>query len=81
MSLSNVKSYMSNVRRGGCLCTMAIVKAQPGDTNDTLIRKFSKKVLQEGILNELKEREFYKSPSVRRQERNKLRSRKRPMAR
>lgn len=63
--------------KGGVLC-MAVVKAQPGDTNDSLIRKFMKKVLAEGILPELKDREFYKSPSVRRQERKKLRGRKRP---
>ena len=57
---------------------MVIVKAQPGDTTDTVIRKFSKKVLAEGILAELKDREFYKKPAVRRQERRKLRGRKRP---
>lgn len=57
---------------------MAIVKAQPGDTTDTIIRKFSRKVLSEGILAELKDREFYKKPAVRRQERRKLRGRKRP---
>lgn len=57
---------------------MAIVKAQPGDTTDTLIRKFSRKVLSEGILAELKEREFHKKPAVRRQERRKMRGRKRP---
>jgi len=57
---------------------MAIVKAQPGDTTDSIIRKFSRKVLSEGILAELKDREFYKKPAVRRQERKKLRGRKRP---
>ena len=56
---------------------MAIVKAAPGDTTDTLIRKFSRKVLQEGILAELKDREFYKKPAVKRQERIKMRGRKR----
>ena len=57
---------------------MAIVKAQPGDTTDAIIRKFSRKVLSEGILAELKEREYHKKPAVKRQERLKMRSRKRP---
>lgn len=56
---------------------MAIVKAQPGDTIDTIIRKFSRKVLSEGILAELKDREYHKKPAIRRQERRKLRGRKR----
>lgn len=51
---------------------MIIVKAQPGDTTDALIRKFSKKVLQEGILQELKKREFYQKPAEVRKEKAKL---------
>ena len=41
-----------------------IVKAQPGDSTDQLIRNFKKKVLQDQLLTELKEREFYKKPSM-----------------
>lgn len=57
---------------------MIVVKAQPGDTTDSLIRKFSRKVLADGILVELKDREFHKKPAVRRQERLKMQKRKRP---
>lgn len=57
---------------------MAIVKAQPGESTDSLIRKFSRKVISEGILSELKDREFYKKPAIKRQERLKIRGRKRP---
>ena len=56
---------------------MAIVKAQPGDTTDSIIRKFSRKVLSEGILTDLKDREYHKKPAVKRQERLKMRRRKR----
>jgi small subunit ribosomal protein S21 len=49
---------------------MVVVKAQPGDTSDSLIRKFSKKVLQEGILQELKKKEFYQKPAEIRKEKN-----------
>lgn len=50
---------------------MAIVKAQPGESSDSLIRKFTRKVISEGILLEFKEKEFYKKPSERRKEKMK----------
>lgn len=50
---------------------MAYVKAQPGDTPDTLIRKFTRQVISENIIGELKEKEFYKKPSEKRKERMK----------
>lgn len=43
---------------------MVVVKKMPGDTSDSLIRKFSRKVISEGILAELKRREFYLKPSL-----------------
>ena len=45
---------------------MVIVKKMPGDTDDALIRKFSRKVLSEGILQEAKRREFHLKPSLAR---------------
>lgn len=45
---------------------MAVVKSQPGVTTDQLIRQFNKKVQLEGILLELKDREFYRKPSQQR---------------
>ncbi len=47
---------------------MVFVKAQPGDTSDALIRKFMRKVLNEGILQDLKKREFYVKPAEKRKE-------------
>lgn len=49
---------------------MVYVKAQPGDTPDSLIRKFTRKVLSEGILQDLKKREFYQKPAEIRKEKN-----------
>lgn len=43
---------------------MAIVKAQPGQSSDQVIRAFQKKVLAEDILGELKKREFYQKPAL-----------------
>ena len=45
---------------------MVVVKKMPGDTDDALIRKFSRKVISEGILQEAKRREFYLKPSLAR---------------
>lgn len=45
---------------------MVIVKKLPGDSDDSLIRKFSRKVMSEGILQEAKRREFHLKPSAAR---------------
>jgi len=47
---------------------MVMVKKMPGDSDDALIRKFSRKVLTEGILQEAKRREFYLKPSLARKQ-------------
>lgn len=40
----------------------------PGESDESLIRKFSKKVINEGILQEAKRREFYLKPSLARKQ-------------
>jgi ribosomal protein S21 len=47
---------------------MVIVKAGPGDTTDSVIRKFTRKVIAEGLLLEFKEKEFYHKPAEVRKE-------------
>lgn len=42
---------------------MVFVKKKPGESPDVLIRKFSRKVMNEGIIHEMKKREFYLKPS------------------
>ncbi|OGD95116.1 30S ribosomal protein S21 [Candidatus Curtissbacteria bacterium RIFCSPLOWO2_01_FULL_37_9] len=42
--------------------------AQPGESVDSLIRKFNKKVQNEGILAEIKKREHYLKPSLKKQQ-------------
>ena len=50
----------------------------PGDSDDSLIRKFSRKVMAEGILQEAKRRQFYLKPSqARKQEKQDARRAKR----
>ncbi|MDP3941079.1 MAG: 30S ribosomal protein S21 [bacterium] len=43
---------------------MVFVKKMPGDSDDSIIRKFSKKVMDAGIITEAKRRQFYMKPSL-----------------
>ena len=51
---------------------MVFVKKQPGDSSDALIRKFSRKVMSEGIMLEMKKREFYLKPSLAKKHKKEL---------
>ena len=42
---------------------MVHVKKMPGDSDDSLIRKFSRKVVDAGIIQQAKQRQFYLKPS------------------
>ncbi len=43
---------------------MVVVKKMPGDSDESLIRKFSRRVMSEGILQEAKRRQFHLKPSL-----------------
>lgn len=45
-----------------------VVKAGPGDSTDSVIRKFQKKVVAEGLVQEIRDRSVYRKPSELRQE-------------
>lgn len=47
-----------------------VVRAKKDESPDGVIRRFKKKVMNEDILNEVRKREFHKSPAVLRKERN-----------
>jgi len=47
---------------------VVVVKKQKGESEDRLIARFKKKVLAEGILLDLRERERYKKPAEKRKE-------------
>ena len=44
------------------------VVAQPGEPVDALIRKFNKRVQADGILTEIRRREFHLKPSLKKQQ-------------
>lgn len=48
---------------------MVVVKAKPGESPDSLIARFRKKVIRSGIIYELKDRERHKTQAERKKER------------
>jgi ribosomal protein S21 len=46
-----------------------IVKAGPKDSTDNIIRKFQKKVIMEGVIQEYRDLTYHKKNSEKRQER------------
>jgi ribosomal protein S21 len=52
---------------------MVFVKARKGDSNDTVIKKFIRKISEENLMQQIKDLQYYKAPSVLRKERNKRR--------
>ena len=42
------------------------VKARRNESTENLIKRFSRKVKREGILEEIKNRKYYEKPSVKR---------------
>ncbi len=55
-----------------------VVKKKPGQSEDSLIAQFRKKILNEEVLEEVKKREFYLKPSRKRYEREKALKKRRP---
>ena len=45
---------------------MSEVKVREGETFESALRRFNKKVKQNGVLSEVRRREHYEKPSVRR---------------
>lgn len=43
---------------------MVVVKKMPGDSDEALIRRFSRQVVSEGIIQEAKRRQFHLKPSA-----------------
>ncbi len=50
---------------------MAKQEKRPGESIDSVLRKFKKKIKEEGILNELRKREYFEKPSEERKRKEK----------
>ncbi len=55
---------------------MSDVAAQENESFESLLRRFDKKVQQEGILAEVRRREFYEKPSAKRKKKEAIKRRK-----
>jgi len=55
---------------------MVKVNVQPGESIEQALRRFNREVIEEGIIDEVKEREFYTKPSQIKREKNKVRQTK-----
>jgi len=55
-----------------------VVKKKPGQSDDWLIAQFRKKILNDEVMEEIKEREFYLKPSRKRYERERALKKRRP---
>jgi ribosomal protein S21 len=53
---------------------MVVVRKKRGETKDSMFRKFSKMFMEENIIDDVRDRLFYKKPSIVRKEREKERS-------
>lgn len=50
--------------------TFRKVKAEPGEDNDRLVRRFKRVIEASGVLSEIKKREYFKSDGQKRRERH-----------
>lgn len=55
---------------------MPEVKLSQGESFESLLRRFSKKVQQEGIISETRRRGFYEKPSIKRKRKEAAKRRK-----
>jgi small subunit ribosomal protein S21 len=61
-----VPSRRTAATEGGEYPTVSEVKVREGETFESALRRFNKKIKQNGILSEVRRREHYEKPSVRR---------------
>ncbi len=55
---------------------MAEVKAGDNESFESLLKRFNKRVQQDGILSEIRRREHFEKPSIRRKKKDAVKRRK-----
>ena len=56
---------------------MVVVTRKKGETKDSMFRKFSRVFMEENIVDELRKKQFYKKPSLKKKEEEKERIKQR----
>jgi ribosomal protein S21 len=54
---------------------MVVITKRKGETKDSMFRKFTKTFIDENIVDDVRKKQFYKKPSLVRQEKLKIRMR------
>ncbi len=54
---------------------MVIITKRKGETKDSMFRKFTKTFIEENIVDDVRKNQFYKKPSLLRQEKLRMRTR------
>lgn len=49
--------------REGAKNSMVVITKRKGDTKDSMMRKFTKTFIEEDMVNELRDKQYYKKPS------------------
>ena len=65
-----VMNCLSNRQRGGRENIMAEIKVKEGETLDSALRRFKRATARSGVLTELRKREHYEKPSVKRKKKS-----------
>jgi small subunit ribosomal protein S21 len=52
---------------------MVVITRKKGETKDAIFRKFTRAFIEEDIVTEIRKRQFYKKPSLKRKEEEKER--------
>jgi len=55
-------------KKGGVLKKMVSVKVREGESIEEVIRRFKRECERNGVMQEIKKREFYKTPSILKKE-------------
>ncbi len=54
---------------------MVVITKRKGETKDSMFRKFTRTFIEENIVDDVRKKQFYKKPSLVRQEKLKIRKR------
>ena len=69
-SCRDVMNCLSNRQRGGRENIMAEIRVKEGESLDSALRRFKRATARSGVLTELRKREHYEKPSVKRKKKS-----------
>jgi len=70
MFLVSVYKHGRFVKSGGREITMAEIRIKDNETLDSALRRFKRQCAKSGVLSEIRKREHYEKPSVKRKKKS-----------